>query len=31
VRTKIATMPDADLILNDQPFEVAFSFLVKEA
>lgn len=31
VRAKIATMPDADLILNDQPFEVAFSFLVKEA
>jgi len=30
VRAKIATMPDVDLILNDQPFEVAFSFLVKE-
>lgn len=29
VRTKIALMPDADLILNDQPFEVAFSYLVK--
>lgn len=31
IRAKIASMPDADLILNDQPFEVAFSFLVKEA
>ena len=29
VRAKIASMPDADLILNDQPLEVAFSFLVK--
>lgn len=28
-RAKIATIPDADLILNDQPIEVAFSFLVK--
>jgi hypothetical protein len=30
VRAKIASMPDADLILNDQPIEVAFSFLVQE-
>jgi len=29
VRAKIASMPDADLILNDQPLEVAFSFLVQ--
>jgi hypothetical protein len=31
VRTQIASMPDADLILNDQPFEVAFKYLVKDA
>lgn len=30
-RAKIALMPEADLILNDQPFEVAFNFLVKSA
>jgi len=29
IRAKIATIPDVDLILNDQPIEVAFSFLVK--
>jgi hypothetical protein len=31
VRAKIASLPDADLILNDQPIEVAFSFLVQVA
>jgi hypothetical protein len=31
VRAKIASLPDADLILNDQPIEVAFSFLVRVA
>lgn len=30
-RAKIALMPEADLILNDQPFEVAFRYLVKSA
>jgi hypothetical protein len=29
VRAKIATMPDADLILNDVPLAVAITFLVK--
>lgn len=31
VRARIASMPDADLILNDQPIEVAMSFLVSNA
>lgn len=30
VRAKIAAMPDADLILNDQPIEVAFAHIVTE-
>lgn len=30
-RAKIALMPEADLILNDQPIEVAFKYLVKDA
>lgn len=30
-RAKIALMPDADLILNDQPIDVAFKFMVKDA
>jgi hypothetical protein len=30
-RAKIALMPDADLILNDQPLDVAFKFMVKDA
>lgn len=30
-RAKIAKMNDADLIVNDQPFEVAFKILVNEA
>ena len=30
VRAKIALIPDADLILNDQPLAVALTFLVKE-
>lgn len=30
-RAKIALIPDADLILNDQPIDVAFKFMVKDA
>lgn len=30
-RAKIALMRDVDLIVNDQPFEVAFKILVKDA
>lgn len=30
-RAKLAVMPEVDLILNDQPFEVAFKYLVKDA
>jgi hypothetical protein len=30
-RAKIALMPEADLILNDQPIEVALKYLVKDA
>jgi hypothetical protein len=30
VRAKISSMPDADLILNDQPLELTLTLLIKE-